>query len=195
MPDPVSGSRGSPGRLIIVVGPSGSGKDSVLGYARERLTERSDILFVRRIVTRPATADAEDHDSLNETDFAEAARAGRFAVSWQANGLSYALPRTVLDHVERGGTAVANGSRGALDDIRAAFANVIVAGLTARPEIIAARLASRGRETAEDIQRRVERGLKLGAYGQDITIDNSAELQTAGEALISIITGRLSLAS
>ena len=70
-----------------------------------------------------------------------------------------------------------------------------MAGLTARPEIIAARLASRGRETAEDIQRRVERGLKLGAYGQDITIDNSAELHLAGEALVSIIVSRLSLAS
>ncbi|WP_054313559.1 phosphonate metabolism protein/1,5-bisphosphokinase (PRPP-forming) PhnN [Mesorhizobium sp. 1M-11] len=183
------------GTLVVVVGPSGAGKDSVIGYARERLATRSDILFVRRIVTREATADAEDHDSLSEVAFAEAQGEGRFAVSWQANGLSYALPRSVMDHVSRGDTAIANGSRGAIEDIRAAFANVIVVGLTARPEIIAARLSARGRETAEEIGRRVERGLKLGAYGQDITIDNSAELQTAGEALISIITGQLSLAS
>ena len=100
-----------------------------------------------------------------------------------------------MEHVSRGGTAIANGSRGAIDDIRAAFTNVIVVGLTARPEIIAARLLARGRETAEEIGRRVERGLKLSAYGQDITIDNSAELRMAGDALISIITGRLSLAS
>ncbi|MFE0018942.1 phosphonate metabolism protein/1,5-bisphosphokinase (PRPP-forming) PhnN [Mesorhizobium sp. NPDC059054] len=183
------------GTLVVVVGPSGAGKDSVIGYARERLATRSDILFVRRIITREATADAEDHDSLSDVAFAEAQREGRFAVSWQANGLSYALPRSVMDHVGRGDTAIANGSRGAIEDIRAAFANVIVVGLTARPEILAARLSARGRETAEEIGRRVERGLKLGAYGQDITIDNSAELQTAGEALISIITGRLSLAS
>ena len=183
------------GTLVVVVGPSGAGKDSVIGYARERLAERSDILFVRRVVTREATADAEDHDSLSEADFAAAEREGRFAVSWQANGLSYALPRSVTEHVGLGGTAIANGSRGAIVDIRAAFANVIVVGLTARPEIIAARLSARGRETAEEIGRRVERGLKLGAYGQDITIDNSTELRTAGDALISIITGRLSLAS
>lgn len=183
------------GTLVVVVGPSGAGKDSVIGYARERLADRSDILFVRRIVTREATAEAEDHDSLSETAFDEARLTGRFAVSWRANGLSYALPASTMDHVGRGGTAIANGSRGAIEDIRAAFANVIVVGLTARPEIIAARLSARGRETAEEIGLRVERGLKLGAYGQDITIDNSAELRTAGEALVSIITGRLSLAS
>jgi ribose 1,5-bisphosphokinase len=183
------------GTLVVVVGPSGAGKDSVIGYARERLADRSDVLFVRRIVTREATAGTEDHDSVSEAAFDEARKAGHFAVSWQANGLSYALPGSTMDHLGRGGTAIANGSRGAIEDIRAAFANVIVVGLTARPEIIAARLSARGRETAEEITRRVERGLKLGAYGQDITIDNSAELRTAGEALISIITGRLSLAS
>lgn len=192
MPDAATRLQGT---LVVVVGPSGAGKDSVIGYARERLADRSDILFARRVVTRPATANAEDHDSLSEAAFVEAEREGRFAVSWQANGLNYALPRAVFDHVSRGGTAIANGSRGAIEDIRAAFANVIVVGLTARPEIIAARLSARGRETAEEIGRRVERGLKLGAYGQDITIDNSAELQSAGEALISIVTGRLSLAS
>lgn len=186
---------GLQGTLVVVVGPSGAGKDSVIGYARERLADRNDILFVRRIVTREATADAEDHDSLSNAAFEEAEREGHFAVSWRANGLSYALPCSTMEHVSRGGTAIANGSRGAIDDIRAAFTNVIVVGLTARPEIIAARLSARGRETAEEIGRRVERGLKLGAYGQDITIDNSAELRTAGDALISIITGRLSLAS
>ena len=186
---------GLQGTLVVVVGPSGAGKDSVIGYARERLADRNDILFVRRIVTREAAAHAEDHDSLSEAAFDEARKEGRFAVSWQANGLSYALPYSTMEHVNRGGTAIANGSRGAIDDIRAAFTNVIVVGLTARPEIIAARLSARGRETAEEIGRRVERGLKLSAYGQDITIDNSAELRMAGDALISIITGRLSLAS
>ena len=192
MPDAATRPQGT---LVVVVGPSGAGKDSVIGYARERLADRSDILFVRRVVTRQAAADVEDHDSLSEAAFEEARVGGCFAVSWQANGLSYALPRSTMDHVGHGGTAIANGSRGAIEDIRAAFSNVIVVGLTARPEIIAARLSARGRETAEEISRRVERGLKLGAYGQDITIDNSAELRTAGEALISIITGRLSLAS
>ena len=47
------------GRLIYLMGPSGSGKDSLLEAARERLAAR-DCVIARRVITRSAEAVGED---------------------------------------------------------------------------------------------------------------------------------------
>ena len=52
---------------------------------------------------------------------------------------------------------IANVSRAALPDARRIFRGLRVLALTARPEVLAARLAARGRETAEDIAERLAR--------------------------------------
>lgn len=182
----------APGRgaLIVVVGPSGAGKDSLIDYARQHFAADASILFVRRVVTRAADAQAEDHDALTPQDFADAEAAGRFAVTWEAHGLRYGLPRSACGHVERGGVAIANGSRAALPAIRDSFGRVVVVHVTARPDVLAARLAGRGRETREEIERRLLRvALPLADCGETVDIDNSGDLTDAGRALVSAIQG------
>jgi ribose 1,5-bisphosphokinase len=41
------------GVFVAVVGPSGAGKDMVIGYAAERLSACEGVDFVRRVITRP----------------------------------------------------------------------------------------------------------------------------------------------
>jgi len=137
-----SGDAGQ-GVLLAVVGPSGVGKDSLIAHARTVFAFDPSVLFVRRAVTRPAMAAAEDHDCLSPDEFAAALAAGRFAVSWQAHGLSYGIPAAVRAHLATGGVAVVNGSRAALADIASVFGNVVTVHVTARPDILAARLAGR----------------------------------------------------
>ena len=67
-----------PGRLFLIVGPSGAGKDTLLRHAAAALGRNPDIVFVRRIVTRPPSA-AEDHHSVSPDEFLAAARHGAFA--------------------------------------------------------------------------------------------------------------------
>jgi ribose 1,5-bisphosphokinase len=55
------------GRLIWLMGPSGSGKDSLLSALRQR--EHTQLLVAHRFITRAANAGSENHISLSEQEF------------------------------------------------------------------------------------------------------------------------------
>ena len=57
------------GVLVLVVGPSGAGKDTLMDAARAGLAADPRYRFARRLITRPAMAGAEDHDSCDEAGF------------------------------------------------------------------------------------------------------------------------------
>ena len=81
-----------PGRLVLVVGPSGAGKDTLLRLAQAACADDANIVFPRRVVTREAS-DAENNDQMSAEAFREAASQGAFAITWQAHGHAYGLPR------------------------------------------------------------------------------------------------------
>jgi phosphonate metabolism protein PhnN/1,5-bisphosphokinase (PRPP-forming) len=143
--------------LILVVGPSGSGKDALIDGARQRLAAGGRFHFARRVVTRPAAAGGEDHDSVSLAEFRRREAAGDFLLWWEAHGLAYGIPRTVEDIRQEGVAVVANVSRSVVESARRALAPVGVVVVTAPPAVLAARLDKRGRESAEDIGRRLER--------------------------------------
>ncbi|OAP40053.1 ribose-phosphate pyrophosphokinase [Sinorhizobium glycinis] len=176
------------GTLIVVVGPSGAGKDSVMGFAARHFAQRPDILFVRRFITRPSDAGSEVHESVSTAEFEELQQSGAFAVSWQAHGLSYGIPREIADKIESGMTAIVNGSRAALPAVRAAFGKVAVALVTADAPVLAKRLAQRGRESEEDVLRRLKRQVPDVVAGPDVTvIDNSGRLDVAGQRFVALV--------
>ncbi len=81
----------TPGRLIFLMGPSGSGKDSVLQAASVPLAAM-DCRIVRRVITRSAEARGEEALSVSVEEFSRLERSGAFAMSWRANGLHYGIP-------------------------------------------------------------------------------------------------------
>ncbi|WP_026619731.1 ribose 1,5-bisphosphokinase (plasmid) [Ensifer sp. WSM1721] len=176
------------GTLIVVVGPSGAGKDSVMGFAARHFAHRPDILLVRRVITRPSDAGGEVHESVSAAEFEEMRQNGAFAVSWQAHGLSYGIPVEIAEKVASGMTAIVNGSRAALPAIRAAFGTIAVAVITADPPVLAKRLAERGRENEEDVLRRLTRQAPDIVAGPDVTvIDNSGRLDIAGRRFVTLV--------
>lgn len=181
------------GTLFAVVGRSGAGKDSVMNHARATLAGEDRVLFVRRVISRPADSEGEDHEPVTEDQFRQRRAEGAFCAQWQAHGLHYGIPSAILDHVETGGIAIVNGSRQALDRLFDRFPHVQVIEIVADPDVIAARLAARGRETAEQIAGRLRRSV-LAYRGADtaIAIDNSGPLAVAGDALADLIRTRLS---
>jgi ribose 1,5-bisphosphokinase len=184
------------GVFVAVVGPSGAGKDTLIAYARDRLGADAGADFVRRVITRPCDAASEDHDSLDEAAFAEAEAAGAFAVSWGAHGLFYGLPAGVDDAIASGHVAIANVSRAVIPLLATRYANVVVAEITATPEILAERLAARGRETREAVLARLARTAPSveAAAANVVRIDNSGTREEAGERLVAAIRKAIAFA-
>lgn len=163
------------GRFIAVVGPSGVGKDSVIAAL---CAACPDLHPVRRVITRPAEAGGEDHLAVTPAVFAAQEAAGQFVLSWGAHGLRYAIPASVRADLAAGRDVIANLSRGVLHAAAERLAPVVVLALTARPEVLAARLAGRGRESAADIAARLARdGADLPGDMAVIRIANDGPLQ------------------
>ena len=180
------------GTIVAVVGPSGAGKDSLLRIAMEHFAGRSDVHFVQRVITRPADAGGEAHIYVSQAEFDTMRAQGAFAVDWDAHGLSYGIPASVQEKLALGHLVIANGSRSALPDWARAFPSLLVVNITASPEVLAERLVARGRESREDILRRLNRGsLKVEGDYPVIEIDNSGALADAGARLIAVLEAKL----
>jgi ribose 1,5-bisphosphokinase len=187
MPDTQPEASVRSGLLVFVVGPSGAGKDTLLAFARARLAGRSDIVFARRLVNRPPDG-TEDHEPFDEAAFEDGIAAERFALAWRANGLCYALGPDVKAALAAGRTVVANGSRAAVAEARARYPNVKLVLITAPPEVLAARIAARGREDANARAGRLAREPALGT-APDLTIMNDGAVEPAGEKLAAFLAG------
>ncbi|MGV8937927.1 MAG: phosphonate metabolism protein/1,5-bisphosphokinase (PRPP-forming) PhnN [Allorhizobium sp.] len=176
------------GTMVAVVGPSGAGKDTLLAIAMAHFARSADVHFVQRIITRALDAGGEDHRCVSDAEFEAMQKAGTFAVDWDAHGLKYALPGSVHHKLATGHLVVANGSRSVLDRFADAFQPLVVVNITAAPEILASRLEARGRESRDDILKRLKRGtLEICGDYQVVTIDNSGDVATAGQALIEAL--------
>ena len=182
-------SQSNIGRLIIVVGPSGAGKDSVIKAAQSHFEDHSRIGFVRRTITRKCDPAAEVHDSVDEQQFEQMDQRGEFSVSWRANGLFYGLPASIHDDVRNGCVLIANGSRAALDDIRSRFNQLTVVHITASEAVLAQRLKRRSRESTAEIQARLKRNSRIAPMSGDdvVAIDNGGERHVAIAEFIALL--------
>jgi ribose 1,5-bisphosphokinase len=177
------------GRLIYLIGPSGSGKDSLLDAARPRLAERG-CRIVRRVITRSAEAVGEAAQGVSPAQFAAMDAEGAFALSWQANGLAYGIPREINDWLAAGEDVLVNGSRAHLAQTRERYPNALVLLLTVDQAVLRQRLIARGREALADIEARLARNAQFTAdliagNGAGLfVLDNSGPLEHTVERLL-----------
>ncbi len=170
--------------LVLVVGPSGAGKDTLLGAVKAHLADDRRFRFVRRAVTRPPYGDAANEESVDEAEFYAGRDAAAYAFWWQAHGIFYGVPADIANDLGAGRVVIASVSRTVLAEAAARF-SVRVVEITAPHDVLARRLAARGREDAAQVAERLVRSVPLPA-GLDVTvIVNDGSVVEGARALLA----------
>ena len=175
-----------PGRLVLVVGPSGAGKDTLLGLAKAACADDRNIVFPRRVITREASA-SEENEEVSIGTFQEALTRGEYAMHWEAHGHRYALPRAIDDEIRAERTIVANVSRTVIGAMRRAYADVVVVSITAPPNVLAERIAMRARSSDGMVENRLRRTVEDVSAAPDATIVNTGSAEYHARQLVRVI--------
>ncbi|SEN41731.1 ribose 1,5-bisphosphokinase [Pseudomonas sp. ok266] len=178
------------GKLIYLMGPSGSGKDSLIEAARAPL-RALNCEVMRRVITRSAESVGEDAVGVTPDEFERRERAGEFSLAWRANGLAYGIPVEMDQWLNAGRHVLVNGSRATLRQAMQRYPALLPVLLTVRDEVLRERLLKRGRETLEQIDARLDRNVlfkdRRSSDEPVNVIDNSGELAEAVSELLRLI--------
>jgi ribose 1,5-bisphosphokinase len=176
-----------PGRLVLVVGPSGAGKDTLIGIARRLCADDAGVKFPRRVVTRPSSQ-FEDNLAMTPAEFDAAERQGAFALNWRAHDHAYGVPRQIDDDIRAGKTVVVNVSRTIIAGARKRYRSVMVVLITAPADVLAQRVAARKRASDRSVEERVQRASLPESAPPDIVISNVGSAEDHGRELAEAIT-------
>ena len=175
------------GRIIWLMGASGSGKDSLLNALRER--EHPTLLVAHRYITRPFNAGNENHIALSEGEFLQREAQGLFALSWQANGHYYGIGQEIDLWLDAGFNVVVNGSRAHLKQAQARYREQLLAVcLHVSRDVLQARLQARGRESAAQIAARLARAAQYASLPPGCrALNNDGSLLQSVETLLTLV--------
>lgn len=177
------------GRLVYCMGPSGAGKDSLLDWLRAHLPQPSPVHWAQRTISRAATSGGEAHEGVSPQAFVALCSEHAFALHWQANGLRYGVRHAQLAPLALGHWVLLNGSRAYLPEALARFPDLVAVHITASPQVLRERLLSRGRETREEVEARVQRALTYTPPpdAASLEVHNDGALGDAGQRLLNAL--------
>jgi len=176
--------------IYYVMGASGAGKDSIMAYARQKMSENNPSVFCHRYITRAADAGGENHIALTDREFENRKNHGCFAMCWQSHGNQYAIGVEIHTWMKAGLNVVVNGSRAYLNEALMMFPDMIPVLISVSDDVLFDRLSVRGRESVQAINDRIQRSRSLVSITHPnlIVIENNGELTTAGDALVELIS-------
>lgn len=176
-------------KLFYVMGASGVGKDSLLNFAREQLSAEESLVFAHRYITRPVELDGENHIALTNDEFSNRERLGCFAMHWGAHTNRYGIGIEIEQWLNKGINVVVNGSRGYFIEALEKYPNLKPILISAPKAILQQRLLKRGRETIEQVEKRLNRVDEYSSCNSDHihTIENVSSIADAGQKLCHYI--------
>lgn len=177
------------GKLLYLVGASGSGKDSLLEGCRQRLQSEHGCFVAHRYITRAANIGGENHIHLSAEEFDMRASMGMFAMQWYSHGYSYGIGSEIDNWLAKGVNVVINGSREYLRIAMHSYPNLIPVLVEVDDETLHQRLLKRGREGEIEILQRLERHRQIvdSLPANIMRIDNNTDLKHGVDALLKLI--------
>lgn len=162
-------------KIVLIVGPSGVGKDTLLGYAKELLKHNDDFNFVKRYITRPADSN-EDNFYVKDEAFCTLEDNNYFISSWRAHSNCYGIAKECIDSKIN----IISISRAHVKDFEAIYDDVTTIHVTIPRVVLLDRLRMRGRESEAQIMQRIKRtyedieATKLIEFNNDQPLEESA---------------------
>ncbi len=175
------------GQLFLIVGNSGSGKDSLLKEVLKRWPESAPPLRIpQRYITRPAHH-SEPFASVTPEEFAALKQRGKFCLIWHVYEAHYGVPAAILDWLDEGCLVIVNVSRAIIPQARRLVTDLKVIFVAVPLEITLQRIREREREPEKGLgfEQRVSRARANQTLAEaDLVIDNSVTLDEAAEKLL-----------
>ena len=176
------------GTLFLIVGNSGSGKDSIIsGVIKEYPSNLKKVYAPKRYITR-SPSEFESNTSVTKNQFKELEEKGVFAFIWHIYELDYGIPKDFEELLEKGHPVIINVSRTVIEIARKMYKKTKVVFIEVPFEIILQRIRDRKRETKEFLKKRIERAKQNQKPSLvDFIVDNSGELSDAVYQLLEYI--------
>ena len=181
-----SSSEQGSGVLILVVGPSGAGKDTLIEAARRHYAGEGRFSFPERVITR-TDQEGEAHIAVSPADFSDLEAKDAFFLSWSAHDTSYGIPAEIVSDLDVGRLVVVNVSRGVIEAAGKKWPDVRVVNVWAPPSVLRERIRARGRESGASIDERLQPRALLPDDGSVDEVENSGDPETAIERFIALL--------
>lgn len=177
------------GILLYVIGASGSGKDSLMRYARESLAGYSGVVFAHRYITRPHDAGGENHVALSEAEFDARLARNLFSLHWHSHGMRYGIGCELDQWLAKSLIVVVNGSRAYLADASRNYPELTPVLIEVSHDALRSRLHARGRESESGIESRLMRAEEFKGlhHPKLLCFSNNAALEETGPAFVELI--------
>lgn len=137
-------------KVILIVGASGVGKDTLIKEAKKELKKKFN--FIRRYITRKP--DKSEKNFFLEDSAFEILKENDFFIScWDAHNNLYGISKDSIKNK----TNIISISRSKISDFEKNFDKVYVINITLNDTELKRRLIKRGRENIKEIEKRLER--------------------------------------
>jgi len=167
-------------KIVLIVGPSGVGKDTLLKEAKKILD--GNFNFLNRYITRKPCK-SEDNFYLDEYAFEILKHNSFFVSTWNAHGNYYGIAKKSI----KNGINIISISRSKVKDFEKFYDDVYTINISVSKENLRKRLETRGRESKEDIEKRLDRSYQKIESRNLIEFDNSDSLEITSERFVNLL--------